>query len=727
MATVTFFTPSLDNGTVSLGTITIETSAHIQITSGNQVFNYFGSNLAVDAFGNFIGGVLNSTDYVVAGVPQWQVSELNHSMLTIRGYIDSNDSEGYTAFLFGGSDVVVGSAGDDILNGYSGDDLLSGGDGNDLLSGQPGDDTLDGGGAFDVAAYSGAAGSVTVDLASGIATGADGNDTLIGIEGVYGSGSDDILTGDGGANTLRGNRGDDTLDGAAGYDTASYIEAVGGVVVDLATGNATGADGNDLLRGIERISGSRFGDVIVGDDNPNELHGRGGNDTLAGGAGSDVFVAGSGEGVDRISDFSIGDALRVRGLAPVLSFSAGNGAGALAHQVQVSPSAASTMIYVGLDGIPGWDVAVQLDGVFGADAFMGVGADIAINPVPVLSIVAASAHGPEGNVGSTPFTFTVTRSGNTSGSTTVEWAVETVATVQLAGAESSADRGDFIGGVLPSGVLTFAAGERHKLITTDVAGDTVYENTFGAAEVFLVKLANATAGAMIAVPAAYGRIVNDDWLTGGESGDTLNGGASDDMLDGRGGNDTLGGGAGNDTLDGGAGTADTAIYGGERANYTIPGAAAGLVIGPDGIDTVRGIERYGFSDVNLAFDLLAGEAAASAVRVIGAAFGAPAIQQHPDYVGVGLQLFDAGLTMLEVCALVASILDLSNSAFVTEVYAHVVGSMPDTATRDGFVSLLQGSGGVMTQAELLVIAAESDLNAGSIDLVGLQQSGVPFV
>jgi hypothetical protein len=53
--------------------------------------------------------------------------------------------------------------------------------------------------------------------------------------------------------------------------------------------------------------------------------------------------------------------------------------------------------------------------------------------------------------------------------------------------------------------------------------------------------------------------------------------------------------------------------------------------------------------------------------------------------------------------------------------------MPDTATRDGFVSLLQGSGGVMTQAELLVIAAESDLNAGSIDLVGLQQSGVPFV
>ena len=43
------------------------------------------------------------------------------------------------------------------------------------------------------------------------------------------------------------------------------------------------------------------------------------------------------------------------------------------------------------------------------------------------------------------------------------------------------------------------------------------------------------------------------------------------------------------------------------------------------------------------------------------------------------------------------------------------------------VGLPRGSGGSMTQAELLMLAANADLNAVNIELAGLQQSGVEFV
>jgi len=47
--------------------------------------------------------------------------------------------------------------------------------------------------------------------------------------------------------------------------------------------------------------------------------------------------------------------------------------------------------------------------------------------------------------------------------------------------------------------------------------------------------------------------------------------------------------------------------------------------------------------------------------------------------------------------------------------------------RDFYVGLLVGSGGTMTQAELLVLAANADVNAQNINLVGLQQTGVEFI
>ncbi|MDP2901989.1 MAG: ExeM/NucH family extracellular endonuclease [Methylovulum sp.] len=113
----------------------------------------------------------------------------------------------------------------------------------------------------------------------------------------------------------------------------------------------------------------------------------------------------------------------------------------------------------------------------------------------VLSIAATDASKIEGNSGNTPFTFTVGRAGDTSGASTVDWAVSAAAV----------DATDFSGGTQPSGSVSFAASETSKLITVNVNGDTTIENN----EAFTVTLSNPT-GASIALPTATGTIQTDD-------------------------------------------------------------------------------------------------------------------------------------------------------------------------------------------------------------------------
>ncbi|WP_232023635.1 Calx-beta domain-containing protein [Microcystis viridis] len=104
--------------------------------------------------------------------------------------------------------------------------------------------------------------------------------------------------------------------------------------------------------------------------------------------------------------------------------------------------------------------------------------------IPILAIAATSANQTEGNSGSKAFTFTVTRSVNTTGSNNVNWAV-------TGSGSNPANATDFVGGLLPSGTVSFAPGETSKVITVDVQGDTTVELN----ENFTVTLSNATNGA----------------------------------------------------------------------------------------------------------------------------------------------------------------------------------------------------------------------------------------
>ncbi|MGF1677480.1 MAG: GDSL-type esterase/lipase family protein [Rivularia sp. (in: cyanobacteria)] len=63
----------------------------------------------------------------------------------------------------------------------------------------------------------------------------------------------------------------------------------------------------DSLSNIENIIGSRYDDVIIGNDGANTIKGGFGNDTLTGGGSSDNFVLASREGVDTITDFVVGE------------------------------------------------------------------------------------------------------------------------------------------------------------------------------------------------------------------------------------------------------------------------------------------------------------------------------------------------------------------------------------------------------------------------------------
>ena len=244
-----------------------------------------------------------------------------------------------------GNDTLSGAAGDDNLFGGAGADSLLGGQGDDYIQAGAGNDTIDGGNGADWAAYDDATSGVTVNLTLTTAqdTGGGGVDKLVGVENVYGSQFNDVLTGDANNNTLVGDWGNDTLvggagddvlvdrignnviDGGDGFDTVSY-EGLSfgdpryGVQVDLQGVGGAAAFGysptigahlgvNDVLYSIEGVIGSIAGDTISGNAAENYLAGGAGDDDLTAVGGGDVLDGGDGDDQLRASQVGSGDYL----------------------------------------------------------------------------------------------------------------------------------------------------------------------------------------------------------------------------------------------------------------------------------------------------------------------------------------------------------------------------------------------------------------------------------
>ncbi|RUT03993.1 hypothetical protein DSM106972_049070 [Dulcicalothrix desertica PCC 7102] len=162
-------------------------------------------------------------------------------------------------------DTLIGDATNNILGGLGGNDLLSGGDGNDFLEGGDGNDTLHGdagddflvggagadslygGSGIDKISYSTATEGISLNLATGEATGEAQGDKFVSIEQYEGSPYNDTLIGTDADEVLIGGGGADILQGGLGNDTYEL-------------------DAQTIIEGLARAAGSRIQDTNGAND-----------------------------------------------------------------------------------------------------------------------------------------------------------------------------------------------------------------------------------------------------------------------------------------------------------------------------------------------------------------------------------------------------------------------------------------------------------------------------
>lgn len=126
--------------------------------------------------------------------------------------------------------------------------------------------------------------------------------------------------------------------------------------------------------------------------------------------------------------------------------------------------------------------------------------------MPFISITTNNPVQQEGNSGTTAYTFTVTRTGDTSAVSTVDWQI--MGTNHLLGFDPATVATDFYtDSGAAGGSITFAAGETSKEITIYVLGDTEIETH----EEFAVVLSNPS-NAFLDISSATGVVMNDDHL-----------------------------------------------------------------------------------------------------------------------------------------------------------------------------------------------------------------------
>ncbi len=442
---------------------------------------------------------------------------------------------------WGGTDTLIEIEG--LFGGTLGDDFRGRSDmgfwQRSLLQGQGGADTLRGGTAgFTAADYNNDTVGVTVNLATNSATdGSAANDSLVGINAVRGSSSNDIITGSAGDDWLTGGSGNDSMDGGNGAD---------------------------------RLVGDAGNDTLLGGGGDDSITGGDGADSLTGGTGADRFVVtlqvtpgqqSPRSATDIIADFSVadGDNLRIgtatdvtvrqllyAGVVPG-TFAALSSDITLPAFTQPALYTATPVYWVAHTSLGGWFVVDEdRNGTLAAtETAIRIASAIA-DPAQVL-LGGASV---------------ITQAGDNS-------ANAIFITPGVVGTALGLDGNDTIYGGGGADLMiggtgndtyvlrNFAAGVReldaegYDVLWTDASDVLMTANIeegrlFGAA----TRLNGASTGeALVANQSAasqlYGNGGNDE-LWGSTNADVLDGGDGDDILRSQGGADTLIGGIGND-------------------------------------------------------------------------------------------------------------------------------------------------------------------------------------
>ncbi len=407
--------------------------------------------------------------------------------------------------------------------------------------------------------------------------GSTGRDTLSGGAG------DDTLSGGAGNDALTGGLGADRLTGGEGIDTLSYAKSFAGVAVWLAAdefGRQSAAGGEasgDDVSGFERVTGSAFADMLIGDDAANALTGGAGDDLIEGGAGNDAITGGlgadtlaGGAGVDSLSYAKSLAGVAISLVADAFGAQSASGGAASGDEISgfervsgsgfadtltgdgaanaLSGGAGGDLIAggAGNDALTGGIGADTLDGGAGVDSlsysksFDGVFVSLIADP---LGLQSASGGEADGDVISgfervTGSDFADTLIGDAganllAGGAGNDWVEAGAGNDTLTGGEGfdTIYGGDGIDGLSYSGL--------DQSVFVTLAGGSALKND-GHSDL-LDSIERVTGSAF------------DDVLSGDDAANYFSGLAGNDQLSGLDGKDTLSGGAGDDTLDGGAG------------------------------------------------------------------------------------------------------------------------------------------------------------------------------
>ena len=310
------------------GTVTIANATTYRV-SDSTGFDQFTGNFIYDSDGVLIGGTITGWTRSTGGGTEFTLSGFSYPVTTFLADLETGDSAGAMALIFGGPDKMTGSTGGDVLYGYAGADTISGAGGADVIFAGIGNDKVDGGAVGDVLfgdkgddLLLGGAGVDVLfgELDNDTLDGGDEGDVLygdVGNDSVAGGNGNDILFGQDGADTITGGTGNDimlggigadNIAGGAGNDSYNDVEA-GDVITELAgqgIDTVIVADASYLLLdNFENLAlagsgdtagiGNKLANEITGNGDNNQLLGLEGNDTLKGGAGVDTLTGGKGD------------------------------------------------------------------------------------------------------------------------------------------------------------------------------------------------------------------------------------------------------------------------------------------------------------------------------------------------------------------------------------------------------------------------------------------------
>ena len=559
--------------------------------------------------------------------------------------LGTGTSTGRGTDTLAGIENAIGGTGNDSIVAGSATTSLIGGTGGDTLRGATsGPSTLDGGdGADSLDSNSTHADRLLGGIGADTLTAGSGNDTL------QGDADGDSLVGEAGTDSLDGLAGDDTLEagdtdndtlaGGADTDYASYAFAGAGVMINLATGSATGA-GTDNLSAVEGAIGSDFQDTINGSSAANTLYGNAGSDsitaqagadvvfgeddndtinggtganTLAGDADQDVILTSFADAAESITGGAGNDTLTAAAGGTTVSGDAGTdditgssstttGDSLLGGTEADTIDGDSSTSFGGPDTIVGQGDGDSITGGLGADLLDGNLGDDVLDPDGV-NLQEANVDTLIGNSGTDTLSvvdgssgaqYTLTSTALDDGTT--EDSLDGFERASLVGGVG----GNFFDAAAFSGPVTMDPGSGDDTMIGGPAADSLNNASFG--DVDEIRFAGDTNQVLTSSQHSSNGI--NDTLAGIERASLAGGSSANQIdasgftgpvtLDGAGGNDTLLGGVGfggEDSLIGGAGGADRIVFAEDQPQVlqdTLHSAGTG---GGQEDDTLSGIEQ----------------------------------------------------------------------------------------------------------------------------------------